>query len=62
MEIQLYTKKYKGTKVMFNSRKGAGAIIEGIAVQIVPQLNVIVLRDRENFPHAVYKDTIREVV
>ena len=61
MDIQLYNKKYKGTKVMFNSRKGSGNIIEGIAVQIVPQLNVIILRDRENFSHAVHKDTIEEV-
>ena len=61
MNIVLYTKKYKGTKVMFNSRKGAGAIIEGIAVQIVPQLNVVIIRDSNNFSHAVHKDTIREV-
>lgn len=61
MEIVLYQKKYKGVKVTFNSRKGSGMIIEGIAVQEVPELDVIILRDRENFSHAVLKYTIKEI-
>lgn len=61
MEIVLYRKKYKGMKVMFNSRKGSGMIIEGIAVQEVPELDVVILRDRENFSHAVSKNSITEI-
>ena len=61
MEIVLYHKKYKGMKVMFNSRKGSGMIIEGIAIEEVPALDVIILRDRENFSHAVSKNSITEI-
>lgn len=61
MEIVLYQKKYKGMKIMFNSRKGSGMIIEGIAVQEVPELDVVILRDRENFSHAVSKNSITEI-
>lgn len=57
----LYQKKYRGMKVMFNSRKGSGMIIEGIAVQEVPELDVVILRDRENFSHAVSRNSITEI-
>lgn len=46
---------------MFNSRKGSGMIIEGIAIEEVPALDVVVLRDRENFSHAVSKNSITEI-
>jgi len=62
MEIVLHTKRYKGTKVLFNSRKGSGTIIEGIAVQQVPELSVVILRDRENFSHAVHINSIEEIL
>ena len=62
MDIVLYSKKYKGMKVMFNSRKGSGTIIEGIAVQEVPELDVVILRDRENFSHAVHIGSIKEII
>ena len=62
MDILLYSKKYKGMKVMFNSRKGSGTIIEGIAVQEVPELDVVILRDRENFSHAVHVNSIKEII
>jgi len=61
MEIVLYHKKYKGMKVAFNSRKAIGTWIEGIAVQQVPELDVVVLRDRENFSHAVSIQSIKEI-
>jgi len=48
-------------KQTFNSRKGSGTTIEGIAVQEVPQLNVVILRDRENFSHAVSINSIKEI-
>ncbi len=47
---------------MFNSRKGSGTIIEGIAVQEVPELDVVILRDRENFSHAVHIGSIKEII
>lgn len=53
MEIQLYKKKYKGTKVTFNSRKGAGKTVEGIITQIEQSLQIAILRDADNFPHCV---------
>ena len=62
MEIVLYHNKYKGTKLTFNSRKGSGTIIEGIAIQQVPELNAVVLRDVNNFPHAVHIDSIKQVI
>lgn len=61
MEIVLYQKKYKGMKVAFNSRKGSGMMIEGIAIHEVPELDVVILRDRENFSHAVSKNSITEI-
>ena len=59
--IQLYSKLYKGTKVTFNSRKGAGATIEGIVLQVDQQNGIAILRDRENFPHAVSILTLEQV-
>jgi hypothetical protein len=34
-QVELYKKKYKGIKIAFNSRKGVGRLIEGIATQVV---------------------------
>ena len=59
--IQLYSKLYKGTKVTFNSRKGAGATIEGIVTQVYQQNGIAILRDKENFPHAVSILTLEQV-
>ena len=60
-EVQLYKKKYKGIKMAFNSRKGVGRIIEGIAVQVVPQEGLIILRDYDNFPHCISILTLEEI-
>jgi len=62
MDITLYTKTYKGPKVTFNSRKGSGTMVEGIAVHQVPQLNVVILRDANNFSHAVHINSIKQVI
>jgi hypothetical protein len=61
MEIQLYKKKYKGSKVTFNSRKGAGRTIEGIATQVEESLQIVILRDADNFPHCVSMITLEEI-
>ncbi len=61
MEIVLYHRKYTGKKVTFNSRKGQGLIIEGIAVEQLPELRVVILRDVENFSHAVDINSLREI-
>jgi hypothetical protein len=61
MDIVLYSKRYKGIKVMFNSRKGSGTIVEGIVIQKVPELDVVIIRDRENFSHAVHINSIQEI-
>ena len=61
MEIQLYKKRYRGTKVTFNSRKGAGKIVEGIAVDTDEKLNIVILRDADNFPHCISMLTLEEI-
>jgi hypothetical protein len=60
-QVQLYKQRYRGNKLAFNSRKGVGKIIEGIAVQVVPQDDIIVLRDDDNFPHVVSILTLEEI-
>jgi hypothetical protein len=60
-QVQLYKQKYKGIKMTFNSRKGAGKTIEGIAVQVVPQEGLIILRDYDNFPHCISILTLQEI-
>lgn len=61
MDIVLYHKRYTGKKVTFNSRKGQGLTIEGIAVEHLPQLNVVILRDTENFSHAVDINSLKQI-
>ena len=60
-QVQLYKQMYTGNKVTFNSRKHAGVKIKGIAIQIVPQEGLIILRDKEQFPHAVSILTLQQV-
>ena len=60
-EVQLYKKKYRGSKIAFNSRKGVGKVIEGIAIQVVPQEGLIILRDYDNFPHCISIMTLEEI-
>ncbi|QQO91798.1 hypothetical protein immuto35A_118 [Flavobacterium phage vB_FspM_immuto_3-5A] len=62
-DVVLYHKKYRGNKVTFNSRKGAGKVIEGIAVQVVKeQGGLVILRDYDNFPHCISILTLEEVL
>ena len=60
-DVVLYRKKYRGSKVTFNSRKGAGKVIEGIAVQVVESQGLVILRDYDNFPHCISIMTLEEV-
>ena len=60
-EIVLYTKRYRGQKVTFNSRKGSGVMIEGVAIQVVPESNVVLLRDSNHYLHAVSNLTIESI-
>lgn len=60
-QVVLYKQKYQGSKVAFNSRKGVGKIIEGIAIDIDSTLNVVILRDYDNFPHCVSIMTLKEI-
>jgi hypothetical protein len=60
-QVEIYKKRYRGTKVTFNSRKGAGRVIEGIATQVVEQGGLVILRDDDNFPHCVSIITLEEV-
>jgi hypothetical protein len=60
-QVEIYKKRYRGTKVTFNSRKGAGRVIEGIATQVVEQGGLVILRDDDNFPHCVSIITLEEI-
>jgi hypothetical protein len=60
-QVVLYHKKYRGSKIAFNSRKGVGKIVEGIVVQIVPQEELVILRDYDNFPHCILLLTLEEI-
>jgi hypothetical protein len=60
-QVQLYSSKYRGSKLSFNSRKGVGKIIEGIATQVVPSEGLVILRDSENFPHVVSILTLEQI-
>lgn len=60
-DVVLYHKKYRGSKIAFNSRKGVGKVIEGIAVQVVEREGLIILRDYDNFPHCISILTLEEV-
>ena len=60
-EVQLYSKRYKGMKLAFNSRKGVGKIIEGIATQVDERDDLVILRDDDNFPHCVSILTLQQI-
>jgi len=60
-QVELYKKKYKGIKMAFNSRKGVGRIIEGIATQVVESEGLVILRDYDNFPHCISIMTLEEI-
>ena len=60
-QVQLYSEKYSGTKVTVNSRKQAGKLVKGIAIDIESSLNVVILRDDDNFPHCVSILTLQKI-
>ena len=60
-QVQLYKQTYQGSKVAFNSRKGVGKIIKGIAVDTDSALDIAILRDDDNFPHCVSLLTLEEI-
>lgn len=60
-DVVLYRKKYRGNKIAFNSRKGVGKVIEGIAIQVVEREGLIILRDYDNFPHCISILTLEEI-
>ena len=60
-QVVLYKQRYQGSKVAFNSRRGVGKIIEGIAIDTDNTLNVVILRDYDNFPHCVSIMTLKEI-
>jgi hypothetical protein len=60
-QVELYKKKYRGVKIAFNSRKGVGRTIEGIATQVVESEGLVILRDYDNFPHCISIMTLEEI-
>ena len=60
-DVKLYGPVYRGRKLTYNTSRGRGMLVEGIAVDTTPELNVIIIRDRENFAHAINADYAEEV-
>lgn len=60
-QVQLYKQRYQGSKVAFNSRRGVGKIIQGIATDMDRSLNIVILRDDDNFPHCVSLLSLEEI-
>jgi hypothetical protein len=60
-QVVLYKQRYQGSKVAFNSRKGTGKIIRGIAVDTDSTLDIVILRDDDNFPHCVSLISLEEI-
>lgn len=60
-QVQLYSQRYKGTKIAFNSRKGVGKPIQGIAIQVDERDDLVILRDDDNFPHCVSILTLEQI-
>jgi len=60
-QVVLYKQRYQGSKVAFNSRKGTGKIIKGIAVDTDSTLDIVILRDDDNFPHCVSLISLEEI-
>lgn len=60
-QVILYKQRYQGSKVAFNSRKGTGKIIKGIAVDTDSTLDIVILRDDDNFPHCVSLISLEQI-
>ena len=60
-QVILYKQRYQVSKVAFNSRRGVGKIIKGIATDVDRSLDVIILRDDDNFPHCVSLLSLEEI-
>jgi hypothetical protein len=60
-QVVLYKQRYQGSKVAFNSRRGVGKIIKGIATDVDRSLDVVILRDDDNFPHCVSLLSLEEI-
>lgn len=60
-QVVLYKQRYQGSKVTFNSTKGAGKIIKGIVVDIDSTLDIVIVRDDDNFPHCVSLISLEEI-
>lgn len=60
-QVVLYKQRYQGSKVTFNSRKGAGKIVKGIVIDIDNTLDIAILRDDDNFPHCVSLISLEQI-
>ena len=60
-EVQLHSVIYRGKKVTYNSRRGAGMVVEGKATDINHLQELIIICDSEGFPHAIDSKTAIEV-
>ena len=60
-DVTLYGPIYKGVKVVMNSRKGRGMTVEGYATQVDEKSQLIIIRDKENFPHSIDVNYAKEV-
>lgn len=60
-EVRVYYDRYRGKKVTFNSRRGAGMTIEGVVMGIEKTLGVLIVTDRDGFPHMIDMVTAQRI-
>ena len=60
-EVKLHSTIYRGKKVTYNSRRGAGMTVEGKATDINHLQELIIICDSEGFPHAIDSKTAIKV-
>jgi hypothetical protein len=45
----------------YNSKKGRGMMVEGIAIEVDNIWKLIIIRDKENFPHSIDLNTSEKI-
>jgi hypothetical protein len=60
-DIILYGPIYRGHRMTYNSKKGRGMMVEGIAIEVDNISKLIIIRDKENFPHSIDLNTSEKI-
>lgn len=60
-EIRFYGPVYRGNKLTFNSTRGRGRMVEGIAISMNKELKEVTIRDKDNFLHIIDLEYLEEI-